>query len=297
VTQQPVTIIAGPTASGKSARALQLARAQNGIIINADALQIYDALPLLTAQPSADDMASCPHALYGILPANTTCSVTDWLARAMDAIQLAWHQDQHPIVVGGTGLYLATLLRGLSPLPNIDDDVRLNARDMQAEIGNPRFHAELAKIDPVMAAKLNPNDTQRLIRAFEVMMATGKSLADWHTQESVPPLPDATYHTILIDGPREVLRARCRLRLKQMIQHGVMDEVEQLTTQIEKGQLKPDCAPTRALGYHAFVSVLAGANTLEQACDAAVIETGQYIKRQQTWFRHQIDFDEILPLA
>lgn len=293
----PIILIAGPTASGKSAHALGLAAERNGVIINADALQIYNVLPILTAQPDAASLAAAPHALYGILPPEKTTSVADWCARAVEAIRNAWTHGQTPIVVGGTGLYLKSLQYGLSPLPNVPDVVRSAARALQAELGNPAFHATLANIDPKMAARLNPNDSQRLIRAYEVMVATGKSLQDWQDAPPVPPLPDALFDRILVDGDRDVLRMRSLKRLRQMIDMGVLDEVRGFAAQIVAQNLHPDCAPTNALGYHAFTQHLAGKISIEDAVHAAAIQTGQYIKRQQTWLRHQMTFDHTITVT
>jgi tRNA dimethylallyltransferase len=289
-----VIIIAGPTAVGKSAAAAQLARAHHGIIINADSLQIYNALPILTAQPGAIDQHALPHALYGTLPPDILCSVAMWLDLAVPLIRSAWTNDQTPIVVGGTGLYLRALLDGLSPLPPVDEATRTQARALQSELGNPGFHAALAELDPKMAARLNPNDTQRLVRAYEVMRSTGRSLADWQEEAPVPPLPEATFEKILIDAPRPVLRGNAFKRLHQMVEHGVMDEVAGFAARIADSELSPACAPTQALGYFAFADAAAGRIRLDDAIGLAFTQTAQYIKRQQTWFRHQMTFDRII---
>jgi tRNA dimethylallyltransferase len=292
----PVIIIAGPTAVGKSAYALDYATAQNGVIINADALQRYDALPILTAQPNADDRARVPHILYGTEHPGHTGHVKDWMDAATAAIQTAWTNNQTPIVVGGTGLYLKSLTRGLPAMPDIPDDIRNDARALQNKRGNPDFHHELAKIDPVMAGRLNPNDSQRLIRAYEVMAATGVSLDEWQQAPPIKPLPDAQFTSILIDGNREVLRTRALTRLHQMIEHGVLDEVAGFAARITSGALAADCAPTIALGYRPFLDHLNGNITRAEAITAAHIQTAQYIKRQQTWLRHQMKFDETLSI-
>lgn len=276
---------------------MTLARAHNGVIINADALQIYDALPILTAQPSLDDRAQIPHALYGTLSPDQPSNAISWVSLAVTAIQTAWAHAQTPIVVGGTGLYLRALADGLSPLPQVDETSRANARALHDNLGNPGFHAELNKIDPVMAARLNPNDTQRLIRAFEVMTATGRSLAEWQESPPIPPLPTATFHKILIDAPRDVLRDRAFTRLQQMMATGVMNEVAEFAACIERGELSPTCGPTQALGYFALADAVAGRIRPDDALGIAHTQTAQYIKRQQTWFRHQMAFDEVVGSA
>lgn len=288
-----ITLIAGPTAVGKSALATQMARTKNAIIINADSVQIYDALPILSARPTAVDMACAPHALYGVLPITQTSSVQQWLDMACAEIESAWTNNQHPIVVGGTGLYLNALAVGLSPMPDVPDDVRDNARARQKEMGNPAFHKELSRIDPVMAARLRPSDTQRLIRAYEVITATGQSLAVWQDAPRVVPFPNVHIHKILVDAPRDVLRTRARMRLKTMVEHGVLNEVAVFRALPGAG----DSPAQKALGYRAFCAHLDGDITIGQAIDDAFVETAQYIKRQQTWFRHQLTFDEIISHA
>lgn len=292
-----VTIVAGPTASGKSAYALNLAHEQHGLVINADALQIYDALPILTAQPSPAEQAQAPHALYGILPPSATSNVIDWVTRCVEAIQNAWAQGLHPIVVGGTGLYLKSLQYGLSPLPPVPDTVRAQSRALQEQLGNPAFHQVLAQLDPIMGQKLNPNDTQRLIRAHEVFVATGKSLKAWQEMPPIPPLPDTMFTRVLIDGDRDALRARALRRLHQMVDMGVVDEVAAFAQLMVDSGLDPTCAPTHALGYHAFCALARQDLDLDDAIKSAAVETGQYIKRQQTWLRHQMSFDTVINIA
>lgn len=292
-----ITIIAGPTASGKSGLAEKLATQKNSIIINADALQIYDALPILTAQPDAIAHAAFPHALYGVYPPDQICNAATWGAMVTPIIRAAWDKGQHPIVVGGTGLYLKSLISGLSPIPDIPDDIRCATRELHAKLGNPAFHGALAAIDPVVAERLKPNDSQRLMRAYEVMRATGTSLVLWQEKPGIPPLPDASFHTILVDGAREILRTRAEKRLQQMITGGVLDEVRAFHQLMMGGTLRSDAPPTRALGYHSFVDHLEGRITLDHAIKAAHLETCQYIKRQQTWFRHQMTFDETITIG
>ncbi len=289
-----VTLIAGPTASGKSAWAEEMAREKDSVIINADALQLYAGLPILTAQPSLKTQAAIPHALYGILAADHTTHAAEWVGLAVAAIRAAWRDGLHPVVVGGTGLYLKSLVSGLSPMPDIPDDVRAEARATQAEMGNPAFHEKLAQMDPVIAARLRPSDTQRLIRAYEVFVASGESLARWQEKPAVPPLPEAVFETWCIDRPRDELRARARQRLDQMVDLGVLDEVVAMDQDIAQGKVPTRAPVIRALGYHAFAAHVRGEMTLDAAKEAATTETCQYIKRQQTWFRHQMLFDHTI---
>ena len=178
----PIVVITGPTAGGKSGLALALAEAFDGVVINADSMQVYRELRILTARPGADALARAPHRLYGVLPGREPCSAGRWREMALDEIAAARTEGRLPLVVGGTGLYLRALAEGLAPVPNLPEAVREAARARHADLGGAAFHAELAARDPVMAARLEPGDSQRLIRAWEVLEATGRSLADWQAQ-------------------------------------------------------------------------------------------------------------------
>lgn len=279
----PVTILCGPTASGKSALALELAARDNGVIINADSMQLYDALPLLSARPGADDLRAAPHRLYGCLPVHEKSSAQRWRDRALDEINTAITNGQHPILVGGTGLYIKSLCVGFSPIPDVPPDIRAKGVAMQRELGNPAFHAALAARDSVMGARLNPNDTQRLIRAWEVLEASGKSLSHWQTQPPIPP-PENLHFTIRVLTPeRDWLYARCDRRFDMMMAMGALDEVA-----AAMAVLNDDMPITHALGYRPLRDHLKGLLSLEDAITAAKAETRQYAKRQDTWFRHQV---------
>lgn len=274
-------IIVGPTASGKSSLAMQMAQDKNGVIINADSMQIYDALPILTAQPSNEDKQSIPHRLYGALPPDQPCSAAQWRGLAIGEIETALTANQTPIIVGGTGLYIGALLYGLSPMPDIPPDIRAQAMALQAAHGNPAFHAELQKIDPVMAACLHPNDTQRLIRAYEVITATGKSLNEWQAAPREAPPDNWHFHITLVLPDRETLYNRCNTRFDWMLENGAIEEAAAFDA--------PGAWPVQnALGYRALKAYTQGHMSLEDATDRAKAETRQYAKRQVTWFRHQI---------
>jgi hypothetical protein len=206
-----IHIIAGPTASGKSALALQKAHDLNGVIINADSMQVYNALPILTAQPSADDMAAAPHELYGVCPPNEPFSAGTWNEQARALIASLLDQGKTPIVVGGTGLYIKALTEGFSPLPQVPAAVRARVTALQQELGNPGFYEALKKIDPVMAARFHPHHTARLLRAYEVMEATGKSLAEF---QDIP--PNAPPEEWAFEIPFSVIRAArfCRSMMR-----------------------------------------------------------------------------------
>jgi tRNA dimethylallyltransferase len=289
-----LTIIAGPTASGKSAHALDVAMRHNGVIINADASQLYAGLPILTAQPTSTDRARIPHELYGVWANNETATAITWAKAATAIIDQVRARGQHPVVVGGTGLYLRALITGFSPVPPVDAGERDTIRRDLAAQGLPALYDDLCRLDPTMAARLRPTDTQRIVRALEVVVSTGRSLADWQALPPTSPLGSLRVHKILIDRPRDTLRARARARLATMINDGVLTEVEALVTAIDQGQVRDDASVTKALGFMALAEVVRGHQTLEWGLDQAFLQTAQYIKRQQTWFRHQMVFDTII---
>lgn len=286
--ENTVIIIAGPTASGKSARAIEIAQKQDGVIINADSMQIYDALPLLTAQPDADDANRAPHALYAALHPKENCSAQSWRAMALKEIEAARKSGKTPVVTGGTGFYIKALTQGLSPIPDVPAEIRTRMAARQMELGNPAFHAELEKLDPEMAARLNPNDRQRLIRAREVLEATGKSLSWW---QSLPPVTDeAGYHfeIELIMPERADLYNRCDARFEAMMARGALDEAAAFCKRLDDGTVPQDAAITHALGFRPLRRYLRGEIERDEAVTLAKAETRQYAKRQVTWFRHQI---------
>lgn len=283
-----IHVIAGPTASGKSALAIQKANACNGVIINADALQVYDALPLLTASPSAEDRAAAPHLLYGVIPPTEICSATRWTELAVTAIKDTLAKGQTPILVGGTGLYLRTLMEGLSPVPDVPAEIREVMIARQRELGNPAFHAAFKQHDPVMAARLHPNDTQRLIRAWEVLEATGESLATWQAQPPKPPMPEWRYDVLVLDPPRDVLYDRCNRRFLVMMDQGALEETRAYDARIARGEVLAEGGVTQALGFRPLQAHLQGRLPLPEAIDLAQTDTRQYAKRQVTWLRNQV---------
>lgn len=283
-----IVVVCGPTASGKSALAMEIARERGGVVINADSMQIYDALPVLTAQPGAADRRAVPHALYGVLPPQDICSAARWREMAIAAIGEALAQEMLPVVTGGTGLYIKALMEGFSPMPPVPPEVRARALALQEEVGNPAFHGMLSRRDPEMAARLHPNDTQRLVRAWEVFEATGRSLSYW---QSLPPEgPPAewrfTVHAVMPE--RDELYARCDSRFDAMLTAGIISEAKGLEMAIAAGRVAPDAPVTNALGFHPLQAFIRGKCTIEQAAEQAKAETRHYAKRQVTWFRHQL---------
>ncbi len=283
-----IILLAGPTASGKSALALDLAErleSAGGVtIINADSMQLYRELAIVTARPGRDEEARAPHRLFGVLSAAESCSVALWRAMAVEEIETARRAGRIPLLVGGTGLYFHALTRGISPVPDIPADVRTEARALHRRLGAEAFHDRLALRDAEMAARLHPGDSQRVIRAWEVLEASGHSLAEWQRR---PPdeAPIAGPIAVLkLVPPREWLYRRCDERFLSMIEQGAIAEVEAF----DRLGLASDRPATKALGVPEIRRYLRGQCSLEEAVDAACTATRRYAKRQLTWFRHQM---------
>lgn len=280
----PLAVIAGPTASGKSARALALAKSRNGVIINADASQLYRDLRLLSARPDREEEAQAPHRLYGVLDAAQSCSAASWADMAKREIMTAHESGRLPILVGGTGLYLNTLLRGLAPVPDIEAAVRAEVR----ELSTAALASALSREDEKMAARLRPSDTQRLARALEVMRSTGTSLADWQQRRQGGIAGSVRLTVEIVDRPREELYARCDARFDAMLAGGALEEVRTL---MGRG-LSADLPAMKAIGVPPLAAHLAGQTTLAEAAEVAKRDTRRYAKRQQTWFRTQMRWAE-----
>jgi tRNA dimethylallyltransferase len=276
--QKPAVLIAGPTASGKSALALKLARELDGVIINADSMQVYRELRILSARPSAEEEAQAPHRLYGHVSGTDDYSVGRWLADAKLEMQACWAIGKLPIVVGGTGLYFMALQGGLAEIPAIPCDVRNQWRDFQGDL-----HAELQKRDPTSAAKLHPADKQRLIRALEVFDATGKSLGQWQAESASNSfLNEINVKRLFVDVPREALYVRAEKRFDQMMEQGALVEVVALPP------LALNQPMMKAIGIPELQSHLRGETNLAEATTFAKTNTRHYIKRQLTWWRGQM---------
>jgi tRNA dimethylallyltransferase len=280
-----VLIIAGPTAGGKSGAALDVAQEFAGTVINADSMQVYRELHILSARPSADDEAGAPHRLYGVLPASERCSAGRWLDLAVPEIKQAWLEERLPIITGGTGLYIKALLEGLSPIPGIPARYRTEAEELLADLGGEAFREKLAELDPSSAANLPAGDRQRLIRAYEVVLATGKPLSKWQGEEDAAPLADTEFKTIVLMPPREELYAAIDARFDQMIEGGALEEAQVL----HDLNLDPGLPAMKAVGVPQLGRYLQGEETLETACDDAKRASRNLAKRQMTWFRNQIE--------
>jgi tRNA dimethylallyltransferase len=289
-----IQVVIGPTASGKSAFALSVAKDTNGVVINCDAMQCYDCLHRLTAQPDNDEQSQAPHRLYGFLHPNIHYSAADWRTDAIEKIEYCFANGQTPILCGGTGFYLKSLMDGLSPIPDIPDHVRATAVALQAQMGNPAFHDELSKRDPETSANLDPMNTQRNIRAWEVLDHTGKPLSYWQSLPLTPPPNNYTFHVTAILPNREALYNKINARTHAMLDMGVLDEVTALDKRIQDGEVNDDALVVKAHGFRPFRKYLNGEWSLDDAINQTQTETRQYANKQTTWIRNQILVDETI---
>jgi tRNA dimethylallyltransferase len=278
----PVLLIAGPTAGGKSALALRLAERLGGEIVNADALQLYTDLSVLSARPTTDEMAQAPHHLFGVADGADGWSVGRWLDAALPVLADIAARGHRAIVVGGTGLYFRALTRGLADIPAVPAAVRRAAAETYERLGEDAFRQALAERDPAAAARIAPGDRQRLLRAWEVAEATGRALTDWHGGTEAPLRADQ-WRAVVLEPDRQALYARCDTRLHAMVEHGALEEMQAL---MARG-LGPLAPVMKAVGVRELAAHLAGELTLAEAVALAQQETRRYAKRQLTWFRNQ----------
>ncbi len=283
----PVLAITGPTACGKSGLALAVAEAFDGIVINADSMQVYRELRVLTARPTPGEEARVPHRLYGMLSAAEPCSAAQWRALATAEIDAAIAAGRLPVLVGGTGLYLRALMRGLVRVPEIPAEVRESVRARQARLAPEALHAELAARDPTMAARLRPRDQQRVARALEVVEATGRSLATFQNADGTAAPPPYDVLAIAAVPARAPLYRRIEARLDAMVRQGALEEVRTL---LDLG-LDPRLPAMKAVGVPELAAHLRGGTSLESALTDAKTATRRYAKRQLTWLRHQTGRD------
>jgi tRNA dimethylallyltransferase len=272
-------LIAGPTASGKTALALAVAAQRDVTIINADSAQVYAHLPVLSAQPTAEEKARCPHRLFGYLDGSEACSAARWAGDAKKAIAEGWDAGRLPLLVGGTGLYLRTLLEGIAPIPEISADIRKGVREL--ETGDA--YAALLREDAVSAAALNPQDDSRIKRALEVIRSTGRSIADWRGVKKGGIGDAVSLHPLILLPPRDWLHARCDARFEAMMAGGAVEEVLRLL----ELDLPNDAPVLRTIGVPEIRAMLDGRFLREEAVALGQAATRQYAKRQYTWFRNQ----------
>ncbi|MBR0899883.1 tRNA (adenosine(37)-N6)-dimethylallyltransferase MiaA [Bradyrhizobium tropiciagri] len=287
-------LIAGPTASGKSALALALAQRTGGVVINTDSMQVYRDLRIITARPTVSEEALVPHRLYGHVDAGVNFSAGAWVADATRVLGEARADKRLPIFIGGSGLYFKALTRGLSAVPPIPPDVRDGVRARLEQRGVEALHAELAARDPVSAERLKPRDRTRIARALEVVEATGRPLPDWHREGLPPLLPPGEFHALFLAPDRAQLYARIDARFGTMLDGGAHDEVAALA----KRGLDPLLPAMKAHGVPALIRHLNGEISREEAAEIGRADTRHYAKRQFTWFRHQLpEFEWVAPEA
>ena len=277
-------LIAGPTASGKSALAVRMAQSHDGVVVNADSMQVYRDMRILTARPDETELLAAPHALYGYVGGGEPYSVGRWLGDIAGALADCSRSGLVPVITGGTGLYFKALLEGLSPIPQIPAGIREQWRCEAARLGAARLHEVLSVRDPETAARLRPEDTQRLTRALEVLEATGRSLSDWQREPGSPLIAEQDALRLVVTLDRSELHRRADARLDAMMAAGALDEVEALAGQ----GYATDAPLMRALGVGPLLDALAGKMIFEAALERTKLDTRQYIKRQETWIRRNM---------
>jgi len=274
-----LALIAGPTASGKSALAIAYAQATGGVIVNADSAQLYADLPILSAAPGERDRAQAEHRLYGMADGAHACSAAEWAVLARAEIAAILDSGRVPILTGGSGLYLRTLIDGIAPVPPIDPAVRQEVRDSTVE----ENRAQLERIDPETAAKLRPTDKTRIARALEVILSTGRPLSHWQQQREGGIGDSVALRPLILLPPRDWLYQRCDARFALMVEQGAVEEVKALHDR----RLSPSLPVMRAIGVKEIAAYLSGSATLADAIAAGQQATRRYAKRQYTWFSHQ----------
>lgn len=285
----PIIIIAGPTASGKSGLGIELAKRVNGVIINADSMQVYKEIPILAATPSPEEQAEIPHKLYGIYEASNRGNVMDWLTLCRQEIDKARHNNQTPIIIGGTGMYIDALINGLSPIPETPQAIRNKVENMLQEKGLEHLYQIIKETDPETAQRLSPNDSTRIRRAVEIWLDTNKPLSYWHNISPQPFYPAQEFFKIYIKPQRSELDKRARIRFDKMMEMGALDEVKKLLPK----NLSDSLPAMRALGVQELKNYLENRQTLEEAVELGKLHTRQYAKRQSTWFNNRFNADSI----
>jgi tRNA dimethylallyltransferase len=275
-------LICGPTASGKSALALELAREFGGVVINADSMQVYAELRVITNRPAPEDEALAPHRLYGVRPTARPYSAALFLGDVERELVEARREGRLPIIVGGTGLYFKALTEGLSDIPDIPEDIRARWRLAAQEQPPEALHAELARRDPLTAARLRPSDPQRIVRALEVLDATGRPLAEWQATKQPPLLPLAQTFPLVVSLERGELYRRCDARFDAMLAAGAIEEARAM----DALGLDPALPAMRAVGLPQLIAYCSGELTLDEAATRAKTNTRNYAKRQITWINH-----------
>ena len=286
-TAKKIVLIAGPTASGKSALALQLALEANGIIINADSMQVYKDIPILSAAPTKKETDLVEHKLYGIYDASVRGNVSDWLDLALKEINSALSHQQIPIVIGGTGMYIETLEKGASPIPETPEEIRQKVSTIKKTEGLKKLYQLLLEIDEQTALRIGPNDTTRITRAMEIWYHTKKNISYWQTIPLKKYFSPETFVHIYINPPRNLLNERIDKRFDIMIKNGACDEVKALVAR----NLSDSLPAMRALGVQELKAYIEQQCSLDEAVSLAKTHTHQYAKRQSTWFNNRFKAD------
>ncbi len=276
-------LIAGPTASGKSSLALRLAAETDGVIINADSMQVYDGLRVVTARPSDEDLAACEHQLYGVLAPSENCSAGRWSEMAVKALEDCRARGRLPIFVGGTGLYFSALTEGLSPIPDISPEIREQVEGLWSQDDGGTVRERLGLVDPVLVNRVRETDSQRLKRGLEVYLGTGRCLSEWQAEPKVRPT-DANFGKIVLSCDRTWLYERCNRRFDLMLEEGAMDEVKDLLSL----ELPANLPIMKALGVPQLAEIAQGRCDFESGVEVAKRDTRRFAKRQMTWFRNQM---------
>ncbi len=287
MSENKIIIIAGPTASGKSALAIDVALNVGGVVINCDSMQVYKHMPIISACPNQNDKKIIEHRLFEIYEPNIKGNVVDWLNLAVKEIKSVWNQNKIPVVVGGTGLYIDNLINGTTPIPETPIEIREKIKYILAEKGSLYLHQKLKNIDNESAIKISPNDTTRLLRALEVFEHTKIPLSVWYTKPMIKKLPEANFFVIKICPTSQELDARCYLRFDKMIETGALEEIKFLNSL----NLDENLPAMKALGVPELVEYVNGKCSLKEAIDNAKLHTRQYAKRQRTWFKNKLKAD------
>lgn len=290
MSEDRVIVIAGPTASGKSALAIDIAKELNSAVVNCDSMQVYKHMPIISACPSAEERAQISHYLFEIYEPSFRGNVVDWLDKAQNVITRLWAEDKIPVVVGGTGLYIDNLINGTTPIPETSLQVRQEVAELVKNHGNEYLYNLLQQEDAKTASKLNVNDTTRIVRAYEVLKDTGIKLSDWYKKPMIKKLPQAKFITVKICPLTQELDERCYMRFDKMMQEGALEEVKYLYSL----GLDESLPAMKALGVPELMSYLKGYVSYDEALDNAKLHTRQYAKRQRTWFKNKLNADVVL---
>ena len=288
--KNPVLVIVGPTASGKSALAAEVAYALNGVVLNCDSMQIYKDIPIIAAAPTEAEKKLVEHRLFEIYDCDKRGNVVDWLNLCVAEIRKLWAEKRLPVVVGGTGFYAEALLKGVTPIPETPAEIRKQLQEHLSEVGLAALYAELQQKDAEIAAKLNPNDKTRIIRALEVIAATGIKVSEWYKKPLIQKLPEAHFVTVKIMPSLEVIAERCCLRLDKMVNElRVLNEIKRLLTL----GIADDMPAMKALGVPELSLYIKGQLPLEEALNLAKLHTRQYAKGERTWLKNKMPADII----